>query len=267
MAMKKTRYKRKKPIHMNREITKIILRAGKMVKNLQLDSRVLMPKGQNQFYTQGDLNVESYIINKLKEHFPDHGFDSEELGKKDPTAEYIWILDPIDGTYYFAKDVPFYTLSLALSHQGKIVLGVVYCPEFDRMYCATIGDGATLNGRTIRCDGGKKLENAHICLEVPSSNSSHSELKWAMRKMHLLMERAYRVRIIGVGSLGLCFCASGGFDAYVNLGSMWKLHDIAAGQIIVQEAGGEFSFVGKDQRQIVAGPSALCSEIRTVINL
>ena len=255
---------------MNRfleETKKIILSAGKMAKDLPLDSRVLIPKGQDQCFTQGDLNVESYVIGKLKEQFPDHGFDSEEMGKEKPAAEYVWILDPIDGTSYYAKNVPFYSLSLALVHRGRIILGIVYCPELDRMYCAEAGEGATLNGQVIRCAEGKCLENAQICLEISSANSHPGELQGTMRKLSLLIERTYRVRIIGVGSLGLCFCASGGFDAYVNLGSMWKLHDVAAGQVIVQEAGGEFSIVGRDQRQIVAGPATLCNEIRALINL
>jgi len=255
---------------MNRffeEAKKIIPSAGKIAKDLPLESRVLIPKEHDQFLTQGDLHVEDYVVKKIKELFPDHGFDSEEMGKKNPSAEYIWILDPIDGTRYYAKDIPFYSLSLALAHHDRIVLGIVYCPELDRMYCASVGEGATLDGRKIRCAKEKRLEEAHICLEIPSADSPHGELRWAMRKMSLLVERAYKVRIIGVGSLGLCLCAAGGFDAYVNLGSMWKLHDIAAGHIIIQEGGGEFSNVGEDQRQIVAGPAALCKEIMALINL
>jgi fructose-1,6-bisphosphatase/inositol monophosphatase family enzyme len=85
--------------------------------------------------------------------------------------------------------------------------------------------------------------------------------------MYVLIEHAHRVRIIGVGSLGLCFCAEGGFDAYVNLGSTWKHHDIAAGEIIVREAGGEFYYVGKQGKQIVSGPAALCNEIREALKI
>jgi myo-inositol-1(or 4)-monophosphatase len=255
---------------MNRfleEAKKIVLIAGKMAKELPLDSRVLIPKEHGQFYTQGDLDVEKYITNNLKERFPDHGFDSEEMGKKNTEAEYVWFLDPIDGTSYYAKDVPFYSISLALAYRDKFILGVVYCPELDRMYCASIGKGPTLNGHKICCSSENDLEKASICLEIPSKNSSLTEIKRALGKMSMLIQHSYRVRIIGVGSLGMCFCAAGGFDAYVNLGSMWKCHDIAAGQVIVQEAGGEFSIVGKDKRQIVAGPAALCKEIQALVNL
>ena len=253
--------------HFLEEAKKIVLIAGKMAKNLPLDSRDRIPKEHGQFYTQGDLDVEKYVTNNLKERFPDHGFDSEEMGKKNTEAEYVWFLDPIDGTSYYAKDVPFYSVSLALAHHGKLVLGIVYCPELDRMYCATTGRGPTLNGHKICCSNENDLEKASICLEIPSKNSPLPKIKRALRKMSVLIEHSYRVRIIGVGSLGMCFCAAGGFDAYVNFGSMWKYHDIAAGQVIVQEAGCEFSIFGKDQRQIVAGPAALCKEIRAIVNL
>lgn len=249
------------------EARKIVLSAGKMVKNLPLDSRYPIPKEEDQFFTQGDIDVEDYVSNKLGEQFPGHGFDSEEMGKKNSKSEYVWILDPIDGTSYYSKDVPFYSVSLALAHRGELVLGIVYCPELDRMYCASMGDGAILNGQAIHCSGEKRLEKAHICLEIPSANSHQCELRWALEKMSVLIERAYRVRIIGVGSLGLCFCASGGFDAYVNLGSMWKRHDIAAGQVIVREAGGKFLYVGEEEKQIIAGSGKLCDKIRDLLKI
>lgn len=249
------------------EARKIILSAGKMVKNLPLGSRDPIPKEHGQFFTQGDLDVEEYVSKKLKEQFPDHGFDSEEMGEKNSKAEYVWILDPIDGTSYYAKDVPFYSVSLALERNKQLVLGIIYSPELDRMYCASTGRGATLNGRGIRCSGEKHLNKASICLEIPSKDSPREELRWALEKMSVLIEHAHRVRIIGVGSLGLCFCAEGGFDAYVNLGSMWKHHDIAAGEIIVREAGGEFYYVGKQGKKIVSGPAALCNEIQEALKI
>lgn len=263
-------HKRWQIVQMNRfleKARKIILSAGKMVKNLPLDSRDPIPKERGQFFTQGDLDVEEYVSNKLEEQFPDHGFNSEEMGEKKSKAEYVWILDPIDGTGYYANDVPFYSVSLALAHRGELILGVVYCPELDRMYCASVGEGAELNGQTIHCSGEKRLEKAYVYLEIPSASSPQRELRWAMEKMSFLIEQAYKVRIIGVGSLGLCFCACGGFDAYVNLGSMWKQHDVAAGQVIVREAGGEFYYVGKQGKQIIAGPATLCNEIRATLKI
>jgi myo-inositol-1(or 4)-monophosphatase len=254
---------------MNRfleETKKIILSAGKMAKDLPLDSRVLIPKGQDQFFTQGDLNVENYVIGKLKEQFPDHGFDSEEMGQENSNREYVWMLDPIDGSKYYARNIPLYAISLALRKRDKLVLGVVYIPESNQMYCASLGEDATLNGQIISCSSIKGLKDASIYLEIPSGDCPLEQQKTAMKKMALLIQHTYRVRIIGVGSLGLCFCSSGGFDAYVNLGSASKACDIAAGEFILRRAGGQFIRVGTEENHIIAGPAKLCSEIQALIN-
>ena len=249
---------------------KIVREAGYRASRLSLSSRKILKRKKNgDLVTTGDHDVEEYVRKELKEQFPDHGLDFEEMGQKNPTAEYVWILDPIDGTKYYAKGIPLYTVSLALTQRGEEspILGVVYNPEFERMYCAASGSGATLNGQNISCHSEVGLEEASICMEIPNRDSTRDELHWALEKMSVLIEQAYRVRIIGVGSLGLCFCASGGFDAYVNLGSMWKRHDIAAGQVIVQEAGGEFLNVGEEKKQIIAGPETLCSKIRDILKI
>jgi myo-inositol-1(or 4)-monophosphatase len=238
-----------------------------MAKEILPRPKVLHHKKFGEPVTEGDIRVEEYVISSLKKLFPDHGFDSEERGQENIDAEYVWILDPIDGTKYYAKDVPLYSVSLALVRNKQLVLGIVYSPELGRMYCASTGRGATLNDRGICCSDEKDLNKASICLEIPSRSSSSGEQQWALGKMSMLIERAYRVRIIGVGSLGLCFCAMGGFDAYVNLGCIWKYCDNAAGQVIVQEAGGEFFYAGVKKRQIVAGPKALCDEIRAVLKI
>lgn len=249
---------------------KIAQEAGHRASKLSLGSRkVLKRKKYGDLVTTGDHNVEKYVRNELKKQCPNHGLDFEEMGQENPEAEYVWILDPIDGTKYYAKGVPLYAVSLALKQRGKEspILGVVYCPEFKWTYCAALGAGATLNGRRINCRSKASLKEVSICLEIPSRDSIPDELQWALEKMSLLIEQAFRVRIIGVGSLGLCFCASGGFDAYVNLGSMWKHHDIAAGQVIVQEAGGEFLYVGEEEKQIIAGPERICDKIRNVLKI
>ncbi len=247
----------------------IVREAGRAAKEMLPRSQVLRHKKYREIVTDGDIRVEEYVISSLRKLFPDHGFESEEMGRENADAEYVWILDPIDGTKYYAKGVPLYAVSLALKQRGREspILGVVYSPEFEQTYCAALGAGATLNGRPIHCQSQAELEEASICLEIPSRDAPRAELQWAMEKMSLLVERAFRVRIIGVGSLGLCFCASGGFDAYINLGSMWKSHDVAAGEVIVREAGGEFFYAGETGRQIVAGPKALCERILETLEL
>lgn len=248
----------------------IIITAGDIAKNFPLNSRKLKEKEPGQFYTDADIEVERKISVELLKQFPDYGIESEERVQKNLGADYVWFLDPIDGTNYYAKDVPFYSVSLALRHQGKFVLGIAYFPDLNRLYYASLGEGAFLDNRNtsnIECSKETALEKVSVCLEIVNRKSSTVEQQRSMEKIALLIEKTYRVRIIGVGSLGLCLCASGGFDAYVNLGSMWKNHDIAAGQVIVSEAGGEFLQIGGEGGQIIAGRKVLCGKIRDVLKI
>ena len=228
--------------------------------------RIVAHKPRGDLVTEGDLAVEDYVLSALKTLYPDHCLDSEEAGSQNRGGEYVWILDPIDGTKYYARGVPLYSVSLALQRRGQGILGVVYSWEFDRMYCASAGRGATLNGTAIECSREEQLQRASVCLEIPSRDcpGGDEELDWAMAKMRLLISKAHRVRVLGVSSLGLCFCAAGGFDAYVNLGSGWRDCDIAAGEVILREAGGEFHRVGK---HITAGPHGLCEQIGMVLGI
>jgi myo-inositol-1(or 4)-monophosphatase len=242
----------------------IVRDAGRKARDMLHHAHVLRHKAYGDFVTDGDAAVEEDVISALRKHFPDHGFDSEERDKENAGAEYVWILDPIDGTKYYAKDVPLYSVSLALRRRDQLVLGIVYMPEMDRMYSAEKGRGATLNGQPIHCSSETQLQNAHLCLEIPSRDVPEADRGLAFDRLASLVQNAYRVRVLGVASVGLCFCAAGGFDAYANLGSIWKRCDNAAGELILREAGGEFALVG---RHIVAGPAPLCRQIRDVTGL
>jgi myo-inositol-1(or 4)-monophosphatase len=246
--------------------TRIVRAAGAIAQGFLPAPRLLAPKANGEPVTEGDRKVDEFVISSLRREFPDHGFDSEERGEENLPATHVWILDPIDGTKYYARNLPLYSISLALQREGRLVLGVVYAPGFDRLYCAHHGRGARCNGRTIKCSGENRLEQASVCLEIPSGDAPDDQLHWAMEKMALLVRKTCRVRILGVGALGLCFCASGGFDAYVNLGSRLKSYDTAAGQVILEEAGGRFLALG-ERNKVVAGPETLCGQLRELLGL
>jgi myo-inositol-1(or 4)-monophosphatase len=238
--------------------------AGAKARRMIHEARVLEHKEHGDIVTDGDLCVEEYVISSLKKLFPDHGFVSEERGTERTDAEFAWTLDPIDGTKYYARDVPLWAISLALARNSEPLLGVVFSPELDRLYAAHTGHGATLNGRPIRCAAAQHLEHASICLEIPNKEATPDERQQALTRMSKLVEHAYRVRIIGVSSLGLCLCAAAGFDAFVSLASPWHEWDIAAGRIILRESGANFRI---HARQIIAGPAALCDQIRATLDI
>ncbi len=241
---------------------RIIRRGGDRAVEIAGESQVRREKRHRDIVTDGDLAVEEMVISDLHERFPHHGFHSEERPPENTSAEYVWVLDPIDGTKHYARHLPYWAVSLGLEHRGEPVLGAVYLPECGRMYSAAAGYGATLNGRPIRCSSQTSLSDAFLCVEIPHAQSNPSLRSWAIDRLQKLMERTLRVRIIGAGALGLCFTAAAGFDAYVNLGSSFKKVDYAAGRVILAEAGAIFEPRGET---ILAGPPELCKPIRELL--
>jgi myo-inositol-1(or 4)-monophosphatase len=242
----------------------IVREAGKDIKGMTKHSRHMYSKEEEDLVTAGDLSVQEHVMGRIRDVYPDHAIISEESDEYLSEPDYLWILDPIDGTKYFARKVPVYAISLALKIKGEIMLGVVHAPDIGQTFCAGKGIGATLNGQPIECSRQNRLDNSFVCVEIPSRHSPPEELDEAMRKVHLLIGEVQRLRIIGVTSLGLSWTAMGGFDAYVNLGSDSRIWDWAAGQIILKESGG---LMTRSSRCLVSGSQDLCKKIREVLDI
>jgi myo-inositol-1(or 4)-monophosphatase len=237
--------------------------AGKLVKGMTPHCEQRFDKDNGDLVTDGDLRVQDYVTGKINKAFPQHGIISEEADENRPESDHVWILDPIDGTKHFAREVPLYAISLALKVRGEIVLGVVYNPETGEVFSALFGGGVTLNDRLIKCSDCLHLRDSVICVEIPSRHSTAAEVDSAMQKTRALIDAAQRVRILGVTSLGMCWTAKGGFDAYVNLGSTTMEWDVAAGKIILLESGARLIEV--EHRLIGANPK-LCEQIVEVLD-
>jgi len=253
----------------------IVREAGHIARPGFGNTRVVRLKRRGDPVTEHDLLVQQHVDSRLRALYPDHGLNAEETtdpSAEDPAggtlrgadAEHVWVLDPIDGTKYFLRGVPLYSIALALEQRGKLVLGVVLFPETGQLFCAAAGCGAKLEEKPAVCSRTEQLDQALLCVEIPSRDSPPAERRWALQKLALLVDRTQRVRIVGLASFGLCFTATGGFDAYVNLGSSPKYCDIAAGQVIVQEAGARFRRPGQT---IVAGPEPLCRQLLDVLDV
>ncbi len=242
---------------------RVILEAGDMIQGMTEYSHQIRAKEAGDLVTAGDLLVQEYVVGRIRDAYPDHAILSEESDGGLFEPDYLWILDPIDGTKYFAREVPLYAISLALRIKGEIVLGVVYAPDMGQTFCAGKGIGATLNGKPIECSRQHNLRDSFLCVEIPSRHGSPDELDWAMQKAKLLIGHVQRLRIIGVTSLGLCWTAMGGIDAYVNMGSSSKIWDWAAGRIILEESGG---LMTEFDHCHVGGPSILYEEILGILD-
>jgi myo-inositol-1(or 4)-monophosphatase len=190
-------------------------------------------KGLNDLVSYVDKTSEQKLVEKLSIIFPDAGFIVEENTKSE-TKEYNWIVDPLDGTTNFIHGIPCYAISIALEHQGEIIVGVVYEVAQNECFYAYKNGGAYLNGEKISVSQRNKLSDSLIATGFPIYN--FSRLDNYINTLTYLMKNTHGVRRIGAAAADLCYLACGRVDAFFeyNLNS-W---DVAAGALIVKEAGG-----------------------------
>ncbi|TFE26909.1 inositol monophosphatase family protein [Cohnella luojiensis] len=226
-------------------------KAGEWIKSkvgsiTQLDTKYSM----HDLVTEVDKGAERMIRNLILTHFPTHSFLGEEGVEPGPEAsakalqemsesEYLWIVDPIDGTTNYVHGFPFYSVSIALAHQGKVIVGVVYDPSRDELFVAERGKGAYVHGRRMQVAKENALNKSLLATGFPADQ--HVALPANMKSIQALAPKVRNLRVAGSAALHLAYVAAGrlsGFWEY-NL-SAW---DIAAGSLLVEEAGGRMSDV------------------------
>ncbi len=218
-------------------------RAGSIINRAALDRTKLevRVKQANDFVTQVDKAAEAAIIDIIRQAYPDHAILGEESGasegKKSGSAvksEYRWIIDPLDGTTNFIHGFPQYCVSIALEHRGAIAHGVVYDPLKNELFTASKGGGAFLDDRRIRVTKCTNLKDALVGTGFPFKEMSRLDLYF--RQLREVMQTSSGVRRAGAAALDLAYVAAGRMDAFWELGlSPW---DMAAGALLIQEAGG-----------------------------
>lgn len=223
--------------------SKIVLRAGKYLKQNSKKIKSIAFKGSINLVTNVDREVENILIESLRREFPDIGFLSEEIGEIKPGSGLKWIIDPIDGTTNFAHGFPFYSISLALEKDKKPILGLVYDPVRNELFSAERGQGAYLNGKLIKVSTQKDLKKSLLMTGFSYKLGKSMEANLVHFRDFLIASQA--VRRAGSASLDLCYVACGRLEGFWELDL--KPWDTAAGWLIVKEAGGEVStFSGQE---------------------
>lgn len=191
--------------------------------------------GKIDLVTEMDKLSEKILIEKIKKSHPEHSILSEESGMRDNNSDYRWIIDPLDGTTNYAHGFPVFSISVALKYKEEVILGVVYVPKLDELFFAIKDEGAYLNGERIKVSNTKKLEKSLLATGFPYDRAidSNNNLKY----FNQLVTKVRGIRRTGSAAFDLCNVAAGRFDGYWEL----KLNpwDVAAGVLIVREAGGE----------------------------
>lgn len=216
----------------------------------QLDRVQTEVKSANDFVTNIDKEAEQAIIEILLKAYPDHGIVAEESGViGNKNSDYIWIIDPLDGTTNFVRGIPHFCVSIALKHKDRLDQAVVYDPMREELFSASRGAGAQLDGKRIRVSNLPDLRGALLTTGFPFKARHH--LPAYMEMFTALFEKGSDVRRAGSAALDLAYVAAGRADAFWELGL--KPWDIAAGELIVREAGGIVcDFVG-GHNQLTSG--------------
>ena len=205
-------------------------------------------KGTNDFVSEVDHQAEQSIIAIIQKAYPSHAILAEESGKHGG-EECEWIIDPLDGTTNYLHGVPQFSVSIAMRENNKLQLGVVYDPLKEELFCAARGDGATLNNRRIRVSKQRDLTASLIGTGLPYRTDQ--ELETYLATLRALLEKTSGIRRAGSAALDLAYVAAGRFDAFWEFGlNPW---DIAAGVLLVQEAGGLVSDMDGGHQFIQSG--------------
>jgi myo-inositol-1(or 4)-monophosphatase len=190
-------------------------------------------KGAFDLVTEADRASEKLVVERLSAHFPSHGIVAEEGGGHAGASEYRWYVDPLDGTTNFAHSFPMFNITLALECAGELIAGVILDPIHQEMWTAERGAGAYLNNRRIQVSKVTRLDESLLCTGFPS-RKRHASVN--VHFFHQMAMASHGVRRTGSAALDLAYLACGRLDGFWEFGlNPW---DMAAGQLIVSEAGG-----------------------------
>jgi myo-inositol-1(or 4)-monophosphatase len=214
-------------------------------------------KGVIDLVTEVDHQSEAFLLGEVQRDFPDHHIFSEESGVIQGNDEHIWYIDPLDGTVNYAHHVPLFSVSIAYAHRGVLTLGAVYDPMREEMFLAERGNGATLNGKSLRVSSTTDLQRSLLVTGFPYDAWNTEQDNFANFVKFAKLSQG--VRRLGSAALDLCYVASGRFDGFWELAL--KPWDVAAGGLICEEAGahitnvnGENDYISPPQSVIAATP-------------
>ncbi|WP_374566791.1 inositol monophosphatase family protein [Nitrosomonas sp.] len=245
-------------------------RAGSIINQASqnLDLLTVSKKSHSDYVSEVDGAAEAAIIKVLHSAYPDHAILAEESGRQGDheKSEFLWIIDPLDGTTNFLHGFPKYSVSIALKHKGILTHAVVYDPNMNELFTASRGTGAFLNDRRIRVSKRNKLDDCLIGTGIPFRDLTHLDAYLAMFKD--IVPRTAGIRRPGSAALDLAYVAAGRYDGFWEIGlAPW---DMAAGCLLITEAGGlvgdlEGNSTQLESGQIVAGSPKVFSQLLQLI--
>lgn len=254
------------------EICKQVIVVAKDVGNFirqqlqKVNNNDVETKGKHDFVTYVDKTSEQLLTKGLSAILPGSGFIAEENTVDKKNSDYVWIVDPLDGTTNFIHKVPCFSVSIALQVHNELVIGVIYEINLDECFWAWKGGGAFLNGVSIKVSSTTKLDDALLATGFPYYD--YSKMNEYIELFKYFMQNSRGLRRLGSAAVDLAYVACGRFDGFYEYSL--KPWDVAAGVVIVQEAGGKvFDFAGGDKylfgQEIVACNANIEAEMKAVV--
>jgi len=238
-------------------MTSAAIKTGRSLKRDfgEVENLVVSVKGPGDFVSAADRKAEKTLYEELSKARPGYGFLMEESGVVEGTdPSHRWIIDPLDGTTNFLHGLPIFAISVALEREGQLIAGVVYNPATDDMYIAEKGQGAWHNNRRLRVSPRRNISDSLIACGIPHLGKAEGHPRFKA-ELAAVMARASNVRRLGAASIDLALTAAGRFDAYWERDL--KPWDIAAGIVLLREAGGYVSDLDGGQDMLEKG--SLCA--------
>lgn len=216
--------------------------------HLQIQAKL----NESDVVTIADKESETVIINKIHSIYPEHSILSEESGAENHESDYLWVIDPLDGTTNYSAGLPQFCVSIGLKFKGETIIGVVYAPYIDELYTAIIGEGAYLNGKKILCSENGNIHKAVVSTGFPVDKDVNKDNN--LDNVTRILPLVRGLRRMGAAAIDICSVAAGFLDAYWEI----NLHewDVCAGLLIAKEAGAEIFHFRYDRNVsvLVASP-------------
>ena len=228
------------------------IQAGKIIMRFysRLENLKVMSKGHNDYVSEADQQAENIIKETLIKAYPTYKITAEESGSNDVESEYEWFVDPLDGTTNFIHGIPQFAVSIGLCKEGNPVLGVIYDPFKNELFCAEKGKGALMNDKKIRVSNCNSVKSAVFGMGIPYRKQDHSG-HYIETLRALMNARCGSIRRLGAAALDLAYVASGRLDGFWEFNL--KPWDIVAGSIIVLESGGHVSDIENSEDYLNSG--------------
>lgn len=244
------------------ELTLTALEAARLAgvylqKNFGTLHTIQQKEGIQNFVTECDLQSEEIIVSFIRKTFPNHGFLAEERGTENLSAEIIWVIDPLDGTINFSRDLPHFAISIAACQGGEVLSGVILQPLTQELFVAEKGKGAFCNNKPLRVSQVNRLDQALLSTGFPYTTKKDHNPNQSIETLSYFLRQGFPIRRLGAASLDLAYVAAGRLDAHFETGlSPW---DVAAGILLIKEAGGSISTWSGEEYPLLERSTTLAS--------